>query len=269
MNQTLRSIVAQQIATARTDAIHRFDVGLRETNERAGGARSSRLAVIADELAATNLRERAERNLALVEAAAASARLPWAPEFGDSATAFLASELDTDYAQVSTRLTEFQQSSFESSGMLTAAQAIAQSDTDSRIALLVYSSDINRHPILSRLTAPRYADVKSGWEAAMAAAEATEPDWKEVARNATAAVEELARLLTGKPSQTLGEAITDLRSGGRIDASLAKTIDGAWGWASTHVRHGSAAPPKIDKDEAAHVYRTFASALHLLLSADT
>ena len=103
----------------------------------------------------------------------------------------------------------------------------------------------------------------------MAAAESSKPDWKEAARNAIGAVEELARLLTGKPNQTLGDAIKTLRSRGRIAPALAKTLDGAWGWASTHVRHGSKPPPKVDPDEAAYVYRTCEGALHLLCSADT
>jgi hypothetical protein len=60
-------------------------------------------------------------------------------------------------------------------------------------------------------------------------------------KEAICAVEGVARIVTGRPSQTLGDLIKELRSKGKLDGAIAKAFEGLWGFASSApgVRHGS------------------------------
>jgi len=96
--------------------------------------------------------------------------------------------------------------------------------------------------LLALLSPPRYAGPRGHWQKSISFSTADRRDPEHALKEAVCAVEGLCRLLTGQATATLGELIKDLRSSGRIDPALAKTLDGIWGYASNApgVRHGAA-----------------------------
>lgn len=136
--------------------------------------------------------------------------------------------------------------------------------------LLVLAQDPTRIPLEEQLTAPRYSAVVATWSHANERLRTSENDLQNVAKEAVSAVEQLARIVTGNPSATLGDAIKDLRKAGRIQSPLLKGLEEIWGWASDTpgVRHGTSASLNVDKPVAQYVLAQCAAAMALLLAAD-
>ena len=84
------------------------------------------------------------------------------------------------------------------------------------------------------------------------------------------AVEQLARIVTGKPGITLGDAIKELQKAGLVEAPLLNGIKEIWGWTSEApgVRHGSAASATTDAATARYILAQAEAALGLLLAKD-
>jgi hypothetical protein len=102
---------------------------------------------------------------------------------------------------------------------------------------------------------------------ARGAAEASNPDWTTVAREAVHALEAVARNVCDEPSATLGECITTLDRQGRLHPALAKCLRGMWGFTnqSPGVRHGSDQLPSISEAEARFTLTTCEAGMPLLL----
>ncbi len=137
--------------------------------------------------------------------------------------------------------------------------------------LLVFAEDRSRIPVREQLAAPRYSAVLTAWHKSRAHVDGTPPDYVNAAREAVAAVEQLARIVTGKPTATLGDAIKELRGSARIQAPLLKGIEEIWGWASNTagVRHGAAPTLTVDASTGRYIIAQSDAALALLLSIDT
>ena len=136
--------------------------------------------------------------------------------------------------------------------------------------LLALSEETSRIPLADQLRAPRYAAVAVAWNKASEALGKPGIDTKTVVVESVAAVEQLARLVIGKPTATLGDAIRELRASQRIAAPLLKGFEELWGWTSSEpgFRHGAAAEPPADASEARYVWTVAQGALLLLLARD-
>lgn len=139
-----------------------------------------------------------------------------------------------------------------------------------KLDLLVISEDQSRIPVVEQLQASRYAAVLVARRKAHTFSDGSRPDYHNAAKEAVSAVEQLARIVTGKPEATLGEAINEIRRSQRVQAPLLKGIEEIWGWASNApgVRHGSAPRLTVDETTARYILKQCDAAMLLLLSSD-
>lgn len=153
---------------------------------------------------------------------------------------------------------------------LDAAKNRVDTELSHELELLVLGEDRSRIPVCEQLAAPRYGAVLTAREKARRHADGTPPDYTNAAKDAVAAVEQLARIVTGKPTASLGDAIKELRGSARIQAPLLKGIEEIWGWASNTagVRHGAAPALTVDASTARYIIAQSDAALALLLSID-
>ncbi len=153
---------------------------------------------------------------------------------------------------------------------LDGAKNRVQAELAHELDLLVLGEDRSRIPVREQLAAPRYSAVLTAWHKARTHVDGTPPDYANAAKDAVAAVEQLARIVTGKPTVTLGDAIKELRGSPRIQAPLLKGIEEIWGWASNTagVRHGAAPTLTVDASTARYIISQSDAALALLLSID-
>lgn len=117
---------------------------------------------------------------------------------------------------------------------------------------------------------PRYAGPCEHWRAAQSALAKEEPDYAAAAHAAVSAVEGLCRIILGDDSITLGEAVKRMRSRGLLHSTIAKSIEGLWGFASNEpgVRHGATKPTAVKSHDAEFVVEACDAAIVLLLSID-
>ena len=124
--------------------------------------------------------------------------------------------------------------------------------------------------ISSLLSAPRYAGPAEHWKKSADFARGDQRDLPNAAKEAICAVEGLARIITGAHSDTLGDLIKKLKTSHNVNAAMAKTLEGLWGFTSNSpgVRHGGATPATIDDNEARYVVDGCEAALRFLLTLD-
>jgi hypothetical protein len=125
--------------------------------------------------------------------------------------------------------------------------------------------------VLLQLAPARYAGPRHHLAKAIDLLAIEPPDHANAAKEAISAVEGMARIVASDPSATLGELITRLKSQGRLNPALAKSLEGAWGFTNTSpgVRHGSIVPPTITPAEAEFVLGAAKVGITLLLDLDT
>jgi hypothetical protein len=124
--------------------------------------------------------------------------------------------------------------------------------------------------VQDRLSAPRYSAAKAHFSKAASYMGGPRPDWPNAAKEAVTAVESLAKVITGRSSETLGDLIKHLRSVGKLPPPMDKMFEGLWGFANSApgVRHGGTTPPSLSEAEATFVVNSSASAILYLLNID-
>ena len=125
--------------------------------------------------------------------------------------------------------------------------------------------------IEAQLLAPRYAGPREQWAKAQNFAHGEARDLANAAKEAVGAVEGMARIVTGRYNDTLGDLIKHLKAQYQIDPALAKSLEGVWGFASSSpgVRHGGVEPATIDDGQAHYVLDSSVAALRFLLRLDS
>lgn len=121
-----------------------------------------------------------------------------------------------------------------------------------------------------RLEAPRYAAVHEQVSKAIAAFSADDQDLGEAATSAVRAVEGLARIVTNRPTETLGDIIKHLRSTGALRPPLDKLFEGIYGFRGSRpgLAHGGVVPTDTELREATLVYNSAAACIEFLLDLD-
>ncbi len=124
--------------------------------------------------------------------------------------------------------------------------------------------------VQEKLSAPRYAAGHEHFTKAVANITSPTPDWPNAAKEAVHALESVAKVVTGQPNATLGDAIKKLRDEGQLPPPLDKIFEGIWGFASSTpgIRHGGTTPPDIPESQASFVVNGSAAAILYLLEID-
>lgn len=99
---------------------------------------------------------------------------------------------------------------------------------------------------------------------------AERPDMENAAKEAIAALESLALVVTGLSSGTLGACIKELKGKGLVPPALAKALEAVWGYGSEEhgVRHGKRLASSVDPKEARFALNLAAAAILYLLDLD-
>ena len=124
--------------------------------------------------------------------------------------------------------------------------------------------------VQEKLLAPRYAAGREHFEKAAGYLTSATPDWPNAAKEAVTALESVAKIITGQPTGTLGDAIKTLRNNGDLPSPLDKTFEGIWGFATSTpgVRHGGTSPPEISESQANFIVNSAAAGILYLLEID-
>ena len=95
--------------------------------------------------------------------------------------------------------------------------------------------------VQEKLSAPRYDAAREHFSKAAGYITSPTPDWPNAAKEAVSALESLAKIVTDRPNDTLGDVIKILRRAGKLPPPLDKTIEAIWGFANSTpgIRHSS------------------------------
>jgi hypothetical protein len=209
--------------------------------------------------------------LGIVRRVFAETDTPWTPKADEQVTALLAGELAADWDGLLNahreRARVARSDLIQRSGALDTAKDRAAAHLQQELALSVRAQDRTRIPVTEQLRAPRYATVLGGWVKAHHLLRRSPPDHANAAKEAVSAVEQLARILTASPTDTLGDCLKTLHAADRIQRPLLKGVEELWGWTSGEpgVRHGTGT---IAPAEAQYILKLAEAALLLLLSVD-
>jgi len=241
------------------------------TFAKGGALGNSRYPLMLDREGAREYEWRADKWLEIVRDAASVADLPWTAERARDAQRVLESELLADWEdlvdQLRQRATPHNPAKIDE---LDNAKNLVRARIAHQLDLLVFAEDQTRIPVLEQLGSPRYAAVLLARSRARDLLDASPPDYANAAKEAVSAVEQLARIITRRPTATLGEAIKELRTSSRIQAPLLKGIEEIWAWSSATpgVRHGSSSPMVVNGADARYIVAQSDASLGLLLAAD-
>ncbi|MEO6331583.1 MAG: hypothetical protein ABIP09_03375 [Gemmatimonadaceae bacterium] len=125
-------------------------------------------------------------------------------------------------------------------------------------------------PLGLLLASPRYEPVLQAWSRSQEAAHGESRDFVLADREAINAVEGLARIVTGRHSDTLGDLIKVLKAEFGLNPAIAKSLDSVWGFTNTWpgVRHGAATLVTLGADDARFILDSCDAAIRLLLGID-
>lgn len=228
--------------------------------------------VVADHVFGDELEARALRWLALCRRVFRETRTPWTEQHTEQMTTNLGEAISEDAAGLKAKffavpgiIKEVGQPGYSAS-----ASDYALTRIRDELLLLALAQEAARVPLQDQLLAARYAAVRAAWSRANDQFAAHPKDYRPVVLEATGAVEELARLLIGNPTATLGSAIRELRKDDRVPPPLLSGIEELWGWASGEpgVRHGASVDSPVSSDEARYVLTLANGAIGLLISRD-
>jgi hypothetical protein len=123
--------------------------------------------------------------------------------------------------------------------------------------------------VLDSLSEQRYRAAATQLGKAYGFLRAKNPDYANAAKEAVAALESIARVITG--ASTLGRAIMELEQQKRIDSPTAKALGALYEYRSRTpgVGHGGKTPPSTEIAEARLIVNLCASASLYLLELDT
>lgn len=275
MDDELREVLTKRFAairsrqrTAATEAL----TAVREEASSRGALRNSRYAVLLDDVAARQLDARVDEALAEARRLVRQLGLPWTREFGAALTSFLREEAAKDAHELRTLANDFGKSVGGSpiGAAVNASEQRAAEWIASEINLLVYSEALHRRPLMDQLSAGRYEAVREALSEARVKLDRDPSDPVQAAKAAVGAVEQLARIVTSRPTATLGQAIKTLRSEGRVPKPILKGMEELWGWASAEdgVRHGAAPADQMDEKACRLAVRSAEAVLAYLLELD-
>ena len=100
--------------------------------------------------------------------------------------------------------------------------------------------------LIETLNIPRYAGPRANLLKSEQYLAPGTNDFENAVKEAICAVEGVARIVTGQPSQTLGDLIKELRSKGKLDGAIAKSFEGLWVSRALH-RASVTAPGRLPK----------------------
>jgi len=270
MDATLDDIIRGLIRAERSRRRIPAAMAMAQVAEEVPAGHSYR-PIALDRKAAHEYEARAKYALTVAVRAVNEAALAWTSERATEVSQLLQTELVFDWDELVDLLRKKDRGGKGPRiDELEAAKNRCQSESAHELSLLVYSQDRSRIPVAEQLSAPRYQAVLPAWHKAHTLADQSAPDYPNAAKEAVNAVEQLARIVTGKPTATLGDAIKDLRTTGRVQAPLLKGIEELWGWTSgtPGVRHGSSNMLIVDAPTAGYILAQADAALSLLLAAD-
>lgn len=269
MDEKLQRILRDRIGAERgrrkRPAAHRLS-GL--SAQYPGGMRHSRYAMEVSRVAAEELDARVALWLQTVGDVFSRVGQPWTDAVARTAQVILEEAIRADFEEL-VGLVQNLVNSMKTGGDLTNAHDRAPARIRAELDLLVYAEEQHRTPLGDQLQSPRYESVRRAWMKGKNLSESPSPDYANAAKEMVGAVEQLARLISGRPTATLGEAIRELRSSQVVRAPLLKGVEELWGWASSEdgVRHG-AESGALDVAAARKVVRDSESVISFLLEID-
>lgn len=272
MDEQLARIIRKMIATERSRRSIPTSDSLNEIKEdftKRGALGQGRYPVMLDTQAAQEYEHRADQWLRIICRAMADSEFSWTYERAQRMDHILRTELVTDWEDLIERLRVKATQHKPRIDELERAKDRAFARYNSEMELLVLSQDRNRIPVGEQLTATRYAAVHESWKKARSFLDSDAGDKANAAKEAVSAVEQLARIVIGDETKTLGGAIKILRESGRIQAPLLKGLEEIWGWTSSvpGVRHG-AGLDTAELPTARYIVELSEAALRLLVASD-
>jgi hypothetical protein len=273
MDPELCELIRSMIHTSRAGRSLPAYSALQEVRDqftRNGALGHGRFPVTLDQAASGEYELRAKAYSDIAKRVFAETETAWTRSSGNSVLHLLERELATD----SDELLTAQRSMVGPSGsirfdVLEVTKNRMRKHIAEDLDLLILRQDRTRLPLDDALAAPRYAPVRAAWRKADQLFRIFPPDLANAAKEAVGATEQLARILTGNGTATLGDAIKELRNSNRLQAPLLKGLEELWGLTSTTpgIRHGGAAAP-LDPATARYVLDLAQGAIRLLLSHD-
>lgn len=242
---------------------------VRDEYTRRGALGLRRFAVDLDVAAAAELEHRAERYLAILERSAAVAAWVWTTSNAEAVLEALDSALTTDWEQIQQKERTFSAGRDVRIDALNAALERARSRVHAELQLRVQAQERTAVPLLERLSVPRHEAPLRIWERARFSFPRAGEDPALAVRDAAGAVEELARIVLGKPRIVLGDAIPELRRRKELHPVALKGLSELWALRSDvpGVGHGAATAP-MDVATARYLLDLAEAALRLLLDLD-
>jgi len=228
-------------------------------------------AIAIDQQAAQEYETRANKWLEIAKRAVSESGVAWTRDRAAEVAHILSTELLVDWEELVALLRA--KNAARGNGRmaeLDGAKDRTQAELPHQFELLVLAQDRGRIPIAEQLLAPRYEAVIHARRKARSFLDGPQPDYPNAAKEAVSAVEQLARIVTGKPAATLGDAIKELRAEGRVQAPLLKGLEELWGWTSDTpgVRHGASSVLIVDAAAARYIVAQGDACIGLLLSVD-
>ena len=237
-----------------------------------GAIGHGRFPVMLDLECAKEYEWRGRKWLEITRRVASDTLAAWTPARSAHLRQLLSSELIRDWEEL---VALFRQKAIGAHNphidQLDAAKDRMAIELEHEFELLVVSQERTRIPLVEQLQPPRYSAVKAGWDKSHLLLAAEPPDFSNAAKEAIGAVEQMARIVTGRGSATLGDAVKELRNSGRVPAPLLKGVEEIWGVTSEvpGVRHGSATMSLVDAGTARYIIAQAGAAIALLLAKDT
>ncbi|HEY3114756.1 MAG TPA: hypothetical protein VGJ62_13840 [Gemmatimonadaceae bacterium] len=241
---------------------------VRDQFTRNGALGQGRYPVTLDQAASGEYELRAKALSDIAKRVFVETETAWTRSAGNSVLHLLELELVTDWDE----LLDVQRSMVGPGGsirfdVLEATKNRMRKHIAEELDLLILRQDKTRLPLDDALAAPRYASVRAAWTKADRLFRNSPPDLANAAKEAVGATEQLARILTGNASATLGDAIKHLRNSSRLQAPLLKGLEELWALTSATpgIRHGGATTP-MDPVAAQYVFDLAQAGIRLLLS---
>ena len=273
MDQSLSHLLIDMLRVARNGRLVPASKALAQVTDqatKAGALRHGRYPILLDEASAAEYELRGRKWLEIVRRVFDETRTPWSADSSREALHLITLELNTDWEEILGRLrgkvpagTQLHMDQLDS------AKDRTRSYLEHEFAILVLREDRGRVPLADRLAADRYRVARAAWAKAQSLLSSSPTDLANAAKEATGAVEALARVVTGQPSATLGDAIKTLRTTKNLEAPLLKGVEELWGWASNEpgVRHSGVEEP-LDLARVRYIFALAQGALELLLALD-
>lgn len=276
LNDRLQNVIRGLIRLERSRRIESLEGEIRDLRDdftRRGALGHGRLPMMVEQVCANELEHRAQTWLAIVRRAFADSSTPWTAANADNARRLLSAELSQDWDGLLDRYraSVAPHDPSQRFGSLDTARERAGSQVAHEVDLLVLGQDRARIPLSEQLVAPRYDAVHGAWTKALELAAGEPMDSAQCAKEAVGGVEQLARIVIGDSSATLGDCIKQLRQARRIEPPLLKGIEWLWGWTSGEpgVRHGAAGDGGPTPTEALYCLKLAEASLLLLLTVDS